>query len=166
MGIQIFHCLFHNGSGGETYLVDGFNAAEALRKDNEAHYQALMKYKVPHVYAGEMENELYAEHSILKEDCYGKIEAVRYNHYDRAQILNIPQSEIGIWYRAIKNLSKKMEDKQSVFKFKLTPGTVILVDNWRVLHGRNSFNGKRVMCGCYLSRDDWINLAKRSCSTL
>lgn len=164
MGIQVFHCLFHDGSGGETYLVDGFQAAEELRRENESHYQVLLKHKIPHVYAGEAKNELYAEHSILREDCYGKLEAVRFNHYDRAPIYNIPEAEVGSWYRAIKNLSKKMEDSRSIFKFKLTPGSVIFVDNWRVLHGRNSFDGKRIMCGCYLSRDDWINLAKRTCA--
>lgn len=33
-------------------------------------------------------------------------------------------------------------------------------DNWRVLHGRSSFNGKRRLCGAYVNRDDFISKYK------
>ncbi|CAD5118832.1 DgyrCDS7510 [Dimorphilus gyrociliatus] len=165
MGIQIFHCLHHEGEGGETLLADGFRAAEELRKQNPDYFDILLKYRVPHVYTGDHGNELYAEHSILSTDCYGQLEGVRYNHYDRSTILNIPDKDIGTWYKALKCLSKIMEDESSIFEIKLRPGTTILIDNWRVLHGRNSFTGKRIMSGCYYLRDDWINLAKRIAST-
>ena len=36
----------------------------------------------------------------------------------------------------------------------LRPGTILVVDNWRVLHGRTAFTGKRVMAGAYLHRED------------
>ena len=31
--------------------------------------------------------------------------------------------------------------------FQLKPGRMLLFDNWRVLHGRAAFTGKRRMCG-------------------
>lgn len=34
-------------------------------------------------------------------------------------------------------------------------GTVF--DNWRVLHGRAAFTGKRRMCGGYINRDDFVS---------
>ena len=37
---------------------------------------------------------------------------------------------------------------------------VIFIDNWRVLHGRDSFTGLRRLCGCYLTRDDVVNKAR------
>ena len=40
----------------------------------------------------------------------------------------------------------------------LTNGAVF--DNWRVLHGREAFTGKRRMCGGYIARDDFISKFK------
>jgi trimethyllysine dioxygenase len=37
----------------------------------------------------------------------------------------------------------------------MKPGTAVIVDNWRVLHGRSSFTGKRRLCGAYLNWDDY-----------
>ena len=37
---------------------------------------------------------------------------------------------------------------------------VIFIDNWRVLHGRESFTGLRQLCGCYLTRDDILSTAR------
>lgn len=37
---------------------------------------------------------------------------------------------------------------------------VIFIDNWRVLHGRESFTGLRQLCGCYLTRDDILSAAR------
>lgn len=37
---------------------------------------------------------------------------------------------------------------------------VIFVDNWRVMHGRESFTGLRQICGCYLTRDDVLSSAR------
>ena len=48
-----------------------------------------------------------------------------------------------------------------MLKFKLRPGRLLLVDNWRVLHGRTAFIGRRELCGCYLPRDDWLNKARQ-----
>ena len=43
--------------------------------------------------------------------------------------------------------------------YQLTKGTVVLFDNFRVLHGRSSFTGKRRMVGCYLNHDDFRSRA-------
>jgi alpha-ketoglutarate-dependent taurine dioxygenase len=37
----------------------------------------------------------------------------------------------------------------------LRPGEVLLVDNWRVLHGRAAYQGERRLCGAYLNREDF-----------
>ena len=31
----------------------------------------------------------------------------------------------------------------------------IVIDNWRVMHGRSAFDGERRMCGAYIGADDW-----------
>ncbi len=37
-------------------------------------------------------------------------------------------------------------------KIPLRPGMVLIFDNWRNIHGRMGYVGKRVFCGCCQSR--------------
>jgi trimethyllysine dioxygenase len=37
----------------------------------------------------------------------------------------------------------------------LKPGMMVVIDNWRVMHGRSGFSGDRRMCGAYVGRDEW-----------
>ena len=62
---------------------------------------------------------------------------------------------------------------QNQYWFQLTPGKLLsmfldprrsmhlltetVFDNWRVLHGRAAFTGKRRMCGGYINHDDYIS---------
>ncbi|XP_037071721.1 trimethyllysine dioxygenase, mitochondrial-like, partial [Pollicipes pollicipes] len=40
-GVQVFHCLHHDGTGGETTLVDGFAGLQRLHAADPAAYQLL-----------------------------------------------------------------------------------------------------------------------------
>jgi trimethyllysine dioxygenase len=53
-----------------------------------------------------------------------------------------------------------LKEKGNEYWEQLTPGKVLIFDNWRVLHGRSSFTGKRRICGGYINRDDWISRYK------
>ena len=46
--IQVFHVLEHQGTGGETLLVDGFFAAETLRRENPTAFKCLTETVVAH----------------------------------------------------------------------------------------------------------------------
>ena len=37
----------------------------------------------------------------------------------------------------------------------LRPGDALLFDNWRALHGRRAYTGKRTLCGAYLNHEDF-----------
>ena len=37
----------------------------------------------------------------------------------------------------------------------LRPGEALLFDNWRTLHGRHAYTGKRTMCGAYINHEDF-----------
>ena len=63
-------------------------------------------------------------------------------------------------YSAIAELGRQIQKPQSELWIKLRPGTVLFVDNWRVLHGRAAFTGNRRVNGCYLPRDDWVGKAR------
>lgn len=46
-GLQILHCIQHDGTGGESLLVDGFNVALNLRKENREAFDRLKSTHVP-----------------------------------------------------------------------------------------------------------------------
>ena len=41
--------------------------------------------------------------------------------------------------------------------FQLKPGEMLVFDNWRLLHGRGAFQGKRKMAGAYINREDFLS---------
>lgn len=84
----------------------------------------------------------------------------RYNYRDRAFLNTVSQEEVTAFYDAYRLLGGEITDSKNEYKLKLQPGTVIFIDNWRVLHGRAGFVGKRELCGCYVSRSDFISKAK------
>ena len=85
---------------------------------------------------------------------------LRFNPYDMAPLDTIPPDEVEQFYADYHKLAKMIQDPANNFRFKLRPGLLMFVNNWRVLHGRASFTGNRILCGCYFSHDDWMNRAR------
>lgn len=58
-------------------------------------------------------------------------------------------------YEAIRTWNRLLKSADSEYWVQLSPGTAVVVDNHRVLHGRSSFDGKRRMCGAYIGFDEY-----------
>jgi trimethyllysine dioxygenase len=69
--------------------------------------------------------------------------------------LRLTVKETQEYYYALRAWQTILRDPANILEIALPPGLVVCFDNWRVLHGRNSFIGKRRMCGCYHGADDW-----------
>lgn len=164
-GIQVFHCLRHEGTGGRTLLVDGFYAAEKLRERSPENFELLTQIPIKHENmenTAEHKNHMQGIGPLLEVYPWNKeLYMIRYNNYDRSVINTIPHNVVQSWYVAHRELTKEMRQPQNELWIKLNPGTVIFVDNWRVMHGREAFTGLREICGCYLTRDDVLSAARR-----
>ncbi|KAI8770578.1 trimethyllysine dioxygenase, mitochondrial, partial [Biomphalaria glabrata] len=165
-GVQVFHCLKHNGSGGETLLVDGFKALDILRSVDQAAFKVLASVVIPHEYKEQASGNHPGYHLynlspvVTLHPISGEYISLRFNPYDRAPLNTLSLHDMTTFYSAYDKLSKIISNKENELRIKLNPGTVLLIDNWRVLHGRSSFDGTRVVCGCYLPRDEWISKAR------
>lgn len=82
----------------------------------------------------------------------------RYNPHDISILDSIPFHLIPEYYQALITLSTKIEEDPTWFK--LEPGIIIFLDNWRMMHGRSEFTGFRHLCGAYVSRSDWLSKAR------
>ncbi len=74
-------------------------------------------------------------------------------NYDRAPFLLPPELERR-FYRAYGRLAELAFDRSRRATVALTPGDILVFDNWRVLHGRNGFSGHRHYLGAYLNHED------------
>lgn len=84
---------------------------------------------------------------------------IRLNAYDRAPHNMDLETQLKFYDFYGKLIQMAKEDKYSA-KFKLHPGQVLLANNWRLLHGRASFEGERIMSGCYISHDDFMSASR------
>lgn len=162
-GLQAFHLLSHtDGSGGASLLVDGFKVAADLKQQDPEAYHVLATVNI-HAHASGNEGisiQPYRGFPVLEHDpTTGELLRVRWNTADRAGI-GLPIDTVGKWYDAARKFDALLKKKENEYWEQLTPGRVLIFDNWRVLHGRSAFTGKRRICGAYLNRDDWISRFK------
>lgn len=103
---------------------------------------------------------------------------VRWNSSDRA-VIGMHISKVADWYDAAREWDALLKKSENEYWEQLKPGRVLIFDNWRVLHGRSAFTGKRRICGGYsksrlsmhrrkvadwlVNRDDWISKYKMEC---
>ncbi|KAH7341397.1 hypothetical protein B0J17DRAFT_646369 [Rhizoctonia solani] len=156
-GLQLFHLLSHEGTGGKTLLVDGFYAAAKLREKYPSHYELLTEVKISAHAAGDADSLYIPDEpfSILKKDLHGDLVRVRYNNDDRSALKYIDPVLVDDWYDALRSWNRCLTSPDAELWVQLTAGTAIVVDNHRVLHGRSAFTGKRRMCGAYVGADEW-----------
>ena len=149
-GLQMFNCLEFDGKGGESVLVDGFAIAAEMAERSPEWYKVLTQVIVPGQYI-EPGVHLLAERPVLRLDRLGELVQVTFNNYDRAPFM-LPPEQLRAFYDAYGEFNRLGTDQENWIKLPLRPGMALIFDNWRCLHGRMGYVGKRVFYGCYLSR--------------
>lgn len=167
--------------GGESLLLDGFAAASNLRaKDREA-YTTLSSIRIPTHASGNADlsispsrypgvgfpvfnhYEKASEPSSreLPETSPGpkSLAQVRWNNDDRATKTDWDSIKgMENWYGAARQWVTMLRNGGLEIEFKLEPGMPLIFDNWRMLHGRRAFRGKRRICGGYSESTRCIDL--------
>ena len=79
--LQIFHCLHHDGEGGETLLVDGFRAAYELKQRHPESFQRLSTLPIEAEYL-EPGKHYFTIDSVLKlHPLTKKMQQIRYRRH-------------------------------------------------------------------------------------
>ncbi|KAI3660823.1 hypothetical protein MP638_001872 [Amoeboaphelidium occidentale] len=133
----------------------GFPIIRVSPKTNEV-YQIRYNNHDRSVLSGKQFSPKDIDHFYLSPKT-NEVYQIRYNNHDRSVLSGqqFSPKDIDHFYRALKAWKDIVTDKQVEFWTKMKPGTAVIVDNWRVLHGRSSFTGKRRLCGAYLNWDDY-----------
>ncbi|XP_017048842.1 trimethyllysine dioxygenase, mitochondrial [Drosophila ficusphila] len=159
-GLQALHCLEHSGSGGENFFVDGLHVVHELKRQFPAAYDLLCKVQVPGEYIEKGEHHRHTAPIIQVDPLTQEFVQLRLNVYDRAVFDTIPQSEMGKFYESLRQLLRIVKDDEQQWIVKQSPGSIVLFDNWRVLHGRHAYTGSRTMSGSYIQRTDFLSKAR------
>ena len=152
--IQMLHCIENKVSGGLSTLVDGFTVTQKLKKDFPDFYKVLSEIKVRFQFIDQsVVLEDWAE--MIKLDENGNFKQVRFSpRLDFVPLID--KEKLEIYYSARKKISELYNSNQYKIKFKLSQGDLLMMDNYRLLHGRTSYDaneGNRFLQGCYIDYD-------------
>ena len=152
--IQMLHCIENNVEGGLSTLVDGFTVTEKLKEYFPKYYKILSEVKVRFQFVDKnIVLEDWAE--MIRVDEHGKFKQVRFSpRLDFVPLLEVDKLEL--YYNARKKISELYNSDKYRIQFKLSPGNLLMMDNYRLLHGRTAYDaneGDRFLQGCYIDYD-------------
>ena len=162
-GLLLLHCLKSHPLGGRSIVVDGFAVAERMRELDEAGFNLLCS--VPLNFGSKVDDrdDWRVLGRVISVAADGELEGIRYNGNSIGQ-LELPAPLIEPVYRALETFESILYDKTFWWQPLLQPGDLLLVDNHRVLHGREAFDpagGERHLQSCAVDRDDFHNRYRR-----
>ena len=152
--IQILHCIENEVKGGFSTLVDGYTVTENLKKDDPQAYEILSEIKVRFKFTDKsVVLEDWSELIHLDEN--KEFKQVRFSpRLDYVPILE--KNKLDLFYKARKKISDLYNSEKNRIEFKLEPKDLMMMDNYRILHGRTKFDpkeGNRFLQGCYIDFD-------------
>jgi gamma-butyrobetaine dioxygenase len=157
VNLQFLHCLQFDAEGGESVLVDGFEAARRLAEaDPEAH-ELLRTVPVPWRFQND-EVDIANHWPVITTGPDGRYLEIRLNTALMAP-LDIDTEMVRPFYRALSAFGRILRDPRMEYAFKMRPGDCQVFDNQRVLHARAAYDpssGARHLQGCYVDKDDFL----------
>ena len=156
-GISFFHCLEASPRGGESILVDGFEAARILRSEDPESFDVLTSIPVFFQrYALPLE-DMRSHARVIVTD----IDVVGVRWTDRTlPPQDLPGELVEPVYRALRRMWRIINTEDLWFQYRLSRGELHIFDNHRVLHGRQAFDpqtGPRHLQQCTVGRDEYHN---------
>ena len=152
--IQMLHCIKNEVSGGNSTLVDGFTVTEKLKKDFPDFFKILTEIKVRYQF---IDKDVVLEDwsEMIQLDENQNFKQVRFSpRLDFVPLMD--KEKLDLYYAARNKISEFYNSDVYRLEFKLVEGDLLMMDNYRLLHGRTSFNaneGNRFLHGCYIDYD-------------
>ena len=152
--IQLLHCIENEVGGGLSTLVDGLAVTEELKKEHPSFFQILTEIKVRFQFIDDnVVLEDWAEMIQLDEN--KRLKQVRFSpRLDFVPLMD--KEKLELYYAARNKISEMYNSEKFRIEFKLKPGDLLMMDNYRLLHGRTEYNaneGNRFLQGCYIDYD-------------
>ena len=155
-GYQFLHCLANEAEGGGSTFCDGVAVAQDLRDRDPEAFKVLSTVTVPFRFQ-DQDTDIRSRKAVITLDENGGVSEVCFNAH-LADILDLAPAQLMQFYRAYRVFMQMTRDPAYGIALKLKGGEMVVFDNRRVLHGRESFDpstGYRHLHGCYVDRGEW-----------
>lgn len=152
--LQLEHCLEQDPNGGETIVVDGFEAAGQLRGELPSAFWALASTEVTFAFR-HLTFEMGAVRPVIGVNARGRIREVRLDP-ELMQPLPMPPPELIAFYDAYRAFAELLARPRLAAAFRMRPGDCLVLDNTRILTGRSAFTSnsrRRHMQLCWAEID-------------
>ncbi|WP_417807125.1 TauD/TfdA family dioxygenase [Thioclava sp.] len=157
-GYQFLHCLANEATGGGSLFADGFAMAEDLRIETPEAFRLLCEVPIPFRFH-DRDADIRVHEPVITLNNAGEVIEIRFNAH-LAGIFDMPSAIMPDYYRAYRAFMAKTRDRKYRLTLKLKGGEMVVFDNRRVLHGRDSFDpstGFRHLHGCYVDRGEYAS---------
>ena len=157
-GYQFLHCLANEATGGGSLFADGFAMAEDLRAEDPDAFRLLCHVAIPFRFHDDSA-DIRVHRPVITLGSKGEVIEIRYNAH-LAGIFDMPAEIMPAYYRAYRAYMAKTRDSKYRLTLKLKAGEMVVFDNRRILHGRDSFDpstGFRHLHGCYVDRGEFFS---------
>ncbi len=124
-----------------------------MKEQCPEHFETLCTVSVPGHYL-EPGVHLRAERPVIRLNSYGELQQISFNNYDRAP-MHLEEKTQAAFYAAYAEFNRRSIDESNWLKIPLRSGMALIFDNWRCMHGRMGYTGKRTFYGCYHNRADY-----------
>jgi gamma-butyrobetaine dioxygenase len=151
---QFLFCIANETVGGMSILVDGYGVAEKIRVENPAAFNLLSAREIDFRFHDET-CDIRRRARMIDLHADGSIKAVRFNNWLRGTF-DLPALDIEPMYDALRVMWREMRNPDLYLRPRLEAGDMFILDNYRILHGRDAFDpntGRRHLQGCYVDRD-------------
>jgi hypothetical protein len=144
IGITVFQVLRPASSGGESTLMDGFEAVARLRQLCPEGFDLLASVRVTTRRrdlarnSGGQQRFYSARMPLIRIDEDGDVVGVRLNERQIGP-LDLPEAQIGPFYRALRRLFELVYNPALRITLPLETGEGLLFNNQRLLHGRTEY---------------------------
>lgn len=158
--VQLLYCVENFATGGESILVDGFRVAKDFQQHHPKYFEILTQVpvKFEQFYP---QWEYYVSHTtpIIELNREGLVASIYFSHKNFGS--QLPFDQVEIFYEAYNTFFHYLKNPAYQYCFRLQSGDCLLVENFRVLHGRRAYDASSGMRHLEVAYTDWQYLAGR-----
>eukprot|EP01087_Luapelamoeba_hula_P019380 TRINITY_DN6410_c0_g1_i3.p1 TRINITY_DN6410_c0_g1~~TRINITY_DN6410_c0_g1_i3.p1 ORF type:complete len:252 (-),score=29.40 TRINITY_DN6410_c0_g1_i3:107-862(-) len=163
-GFQFLHCLVNDATGGENTLVDGFKVVSELKRLHPDAFDILRTVKYTFHFRDAV-NHMYYRRSMIELDNQGEVVGFNYSPPFEGP-LDIAFHMVEPFYASYARVIKLVNNPDLQFRHRSDPGDLLVFNNRRILHARESFIGRRHLQGTYVATTDFFSTYRQLSTAL
>lgn len=139
--VQCLYCVENDAHGGESIIVDGFRLAADFRKNHPDYFHILANTPVKFKQFIDRWSYLFSRTSpIFQTNDNNEVVGISYSHKNLE--IDLPYEKMKSFYEAYDMFLKYLNNLDYRYSYRLQKGDCQFLQNYRLLHGRESFDSR------------------------